>query len=144
MAGRASVDLHRIAADVARIPDSGLIAAAKLVKRIADDEARTVTGDGDLRGKKRRGIKLRARDKGIRPIPEGRAVLILGQPAGPWVWVTAGTASHPIRRRKRGPMRKMVVQHPGTRGRQAWTRVIARSNDLVPRIFADAVREAVR
>lgn len=141
--GRASVDLHRIAGQVAQIPDTGLIAAAKLVKRVADDEARRATGDGDLQGKKRRAIKLRARDKGIRPVDNGRAVLILGQPAGPWVWVTSGTDAHAIRRRKRGPMRKMTVHHPGTRGRQAWTRVITRSEDLVPRIFQDLARQAV-
>lgn len=141
--GRASVDLHRIAAEVARIPDTGLIAAAKLVKRVADAEAARATGDGDMRGHKRRAIKLRARDKGIRPVAGGRAVLILGQPAGPWVWVTSGTDPHEIRRRKRGPMKKMNVHHPGTRGRDAWTRVIDRSLELVPKIFTDAVGNAV-
>ena len=143
-AGRASVNLHRIAADVRKIPDAGLIAAAKLVKKLADDEARRATGDGDMHGKKRRAIKLRARDKGIRPVDGGRAILILGQPAGPWVWINTGTAAHQIRRRKRGPMKRMVVHHPGTRGKRAWSNVIDRSHELVPRIFTDAVREAVR
>ena len=143
-AGRASVNLHRIADDVRKIPDAGLIAAAKLVKKLADDEARRATGDGDMHGKKRRAIKLRARDKGIRPVDGGRAILILGQPAGPWVWVNTGTAAHQIRRRKRGPMKRMVVHHPGTRGKRAWSNVIDRSAELVPRIFTDAVREAVR
>ena len=142
--GRASVELHRIAADVARIPDTGLIAAAKLVKKLADDEARRATGDGDMHGKKRRAIKLRARDKGIRPVEGGRAILILGQPAGPWVWINTGTSSHQIRRRKKGPMRKMTVHHPGTRGKHAWSNVIDRAGELVPRIFTDMVREVVR
>jgi hypothetical protein len=141
--GRASVDLHRIAAEVARIPDTGLIAAAKLVKKVADDEARRATGDGDMLGKKRRAIKLRARDKGIRPVAGGRAVLILGQPAGPWVWINTGTSAHAVRRRKRGPMKKMTVHHPGTRGHQSWARVITRSTDLVPRIFQDLADQAV-
>ena len=142
--GRASVELHRIATDVARIPDAGLIASAKLVKRLADDEARRATGDGDMHGKKRRAIKLRSRDKGVRPIEGGRAILILGQPAGPWVWINTGTDAHAIRRRKKGPMRKMTVHHPGTRGKHAWSNVIDRAGELVPRIFTDAVREVVR
>jgi len=142
--GRASIDLHRIAADVAKIPDAGLIAAARLVKRVADDAARHVTGDGTMAGKHRRPIKLRARDKSIRPIDHGRAILITGVPAGPWVWVTSGTAPHTIRRRKRGPMRKMVVHHPGTRGRGAWVAVIERSEQLVPVVFVQLAGEAVR
>lgn len=141
--GRAAIELHRIAADVGKIPDAGLIAAAKLVKRVADDEARRVTGDGTMNGKHRRPIKLRARDKSIRPVEHGRAILITGVPAGPWVWVTSGTAAHTIRRRKRGPMRKMTVHHPGTRGRGAWTAVVDRSSDLVPRIFRDLVDRAI-
>lgn len=141
--GRASVELHRIAGEVARIPDTGLIAAAKLVKKLADDEARRVTGDANMLGNKRRAIKLRARDKGIRPVAGGAAVLILGQPAGPWVWVNTGTAPHAIRRRKRGPMRNMTVRHPGTSGRLAWRRVVTRAEDLVPRIFVELAGRAV-
>lgn len=140
---RASIELHRIAADVARIPDAGLIAAAKLVKKIADEEARKVASGGDLSGKKRKPIKLKARDKGIRPLNDGRAILVHGVPAGPWVWVTSGTAPHTIRRRKKGPMKKMVVHHPGTRGKGAWGNVIKRSTDLVPRIFQDLADRAV-
>jgi len=140
---RASVEIRSIARDVSRIPESGLIAAAKLVKRLADEQARTATGDGDMAGNKRRPIKLRSKDKGIRAVDGGRAVLILGTPAGPWVWVNTGTAPHAIRRRKRGPMKKMVVHHPGTRGKQAWTKVIARAEDLVPRIFTDLADRAV-
>ena len=143
-AGRASINLHRLAVDVARIPDTGLIASAKLVKRLADEEARRATGDGDMHGKKRRAIKLRARDKGIRPVESGRAILILGQPAGPWVWIDTGTDSHTIRRRKKGPMKKMVVHHPGTRGKHAWRNVIERSGELVPRVFSDMVGEVIR
>ncbi len=143
-AGRASINLHRLADDVARIPDAGLYAASKLVKKLADDEARRATGDGDMHGKKRRAIKLRARDKGIRPVEGGRSILILGQPAGPWVWVDTGTDAHAIRRRKRGPMRKMVVHHPGTRGKHAWSNVIERAGELVPRVFADMVGEVIR
>jgi len=139
---RASIELHRIAADVRKIPDAGLIAAAKLAKRVVEDEARTAVG-GDMAGKHRRPIRLRGRDKGIRPIENGRAVLVVGTPAGPWVWLNTGTDAHAIRRRKRGPMRKMTVRHPGTRGRGSWRAVVERCTELVPRIFTDAVREAV-
>ena len=144
-AGRASINLHRLADDVARIPDTGLIASAKLVKKLADEEARRATGDGNMLGKKRRAIKLRARDKGVRPVEDGRAILILGQPAGPWVWINTGTEGHDIRRRKKGPMKKMTVDHPGTKpGKQAWSRVITRSGELVPRIFEGYVAEVIR
>lgn len=141
--GRAAIELRQVAADVAKIPDAGLFAAAKLVKRVADDAARATVSGGDMSGKHRRPIKLRARDKSIRPIDHGRAILITGVPAGPWVWVTSGTAPHTIRRRKRGPMRKMTVHHPGTRGRDAWTIVIDRSTELVPLIFRDLVDRAI-
>lgn len=142
---RASVELHRIATDVAAIPDAGLYAAAKLVKKIADDQARAVTGgDGAMSGKHRRPIRLRARDRGIRPLNNGRAILVTGVPAGPWVWMTTGTQPHAIRRRKRGPMRKMTVDHPGVRHqRHAWTKVVTRAEDLVPRVFTDLASRVV-
>lgn len=141
--GRAAIELHRIAGDVARIPDAGLYAAAKLVKAVALEEGRRATGDGDMAGGVRRPIKLRARDKGIRPLNNGRAILVQGTPAGPWSWITAGTEAHNIRRRKRGPMSKMVVHHPGTRGRGTWGAVIKRSEDLVPRVFHDLADRVV-
>lgn len=140
---RASVELHRIAQDVAAIPDAGLYAAAKLVKKLADEQARRATGDGTMAGGVRRPIKLRARDKGIRPLNDGRAILIQGTPAGPWSWLTSGTAPHNIRRRRKGPLRKMTVHHPGTRGKGTWLDVIARSEDLVPAVFRDLVDRAV-
>lgn len=137
----ASIELHEKAAQVARIPDAGLIASAKLVKKLADEQARRV--GAPMEGKHRRPIKLRARDEGIRSVNAGRAILIRGNPAGPWVWMTSGTAPHSIRRRKRGPMKNMLVHHPGMRGKQAWSTVIDRTTELVPRIFTDLVREAV-
>jgi hypothetical protein len=139
---RAAIELHQIAADVARIPDAGLYAAAKLVKQVADEQARRATGDGAMNGK-HRPIRLKARDKGIRPINDGRAILITGTPAGPWVWIDSGTAPHAIRRRKRGPMRNMTVHHPGTRGRHAWVAVVDRATELVPRIFTELADRAV-
>lgn len=141
---RASIELHRIATDVAAIPDAGLFAAAKLVKKIALEEAGKVASGGDLTGKRtRKPIRLKARDMGVRTVDDGRAILIVGSPAGVWVWVTTGTAPHAIRRRKKGPMKKMTVHHPGTRGKHAWTHVVTRAEDLVPRIFQDLADRAV-
>ena len=137
----AAADLRRIAIEVGHVPDTGLYAAAKLVKRIAEEEGRRA--GSPMAGKHRRPIKLKARDKSIRPVTDGKAILIQGTPAGPWAWRTSGTAPHAIRRRKRGPMKNMTVRHPGSRGRGAWLYVIARSEELVPRIFADAVDKAV-
>jgi hypothetical protein len=139
----ASIELHEKANRVARIPDTGLIAAAKLVKKLADEQARRVASGGTMNGKHRKPIRLRARDEGIRSVNAGRAILIRGNPAGPWVWMTSGTAPHAIRRRKKGPMRKMTVHHPGMRGKQAWSTVIDRSTELVPRIFHDLTMKAV-
>lgn len=148
----ASVNLHALADDIRTIPHSGMIAAAKAAKAIAADE-----GDragGPLKGKKKRGLKLRARDD-IRDTATGTTCRIQGvSPAG-WVWVTSGTAGHPVRRRKRKPkgktlrgkprydLRKMTVDHPGTAGHGAWHKVVKRVTDAVPLIFADTVREVV-
>ena len=137
----ASAELRRVALEVGRIPDTGLIAAAKLVKKIGDEQARRV--GAPLEGKHRRPIKMRTRDKNIRPIQDGRAILITGVPAGPWVWMTTGTAPHTTRRRKKGPMKKMLVHHPGSRGKHAWTVVTDRATELVPRIFQELADRAV-
>ena len=137
----ASVNLHALAADVREIPTAGMIAAAKLAKKIVADEGARIAGADGMRGKKRRGLKLRARDD-IRPTGDGATCRIQGSvPA--WIWADSGTAAHPVRRRKRGPMRKMIVAHPGTPGRHVWRRVSDRVAEVVPQVFADLVHEAV-
>lgn len=136
----AAVNLHRVATRVRTIPRTGMIAAAKAAKRIATEEG--AAAGSPLQGKKKRGLKLRARDD-IRPAGDGYTCRIQGvSPAG-WVWATTGTRPHKIRRRKRGPMRTMVVQHPGTTGRGAWYRVIARCETVIPELFRDAMSDAV-
>ena len=138
----ASVNLHALAADVRRIPHAGMIAAAKAAKKIVDDEGRRIAGADGMRGKKRRGLKLRARDD-IRDTATGATCRVQGSvPA--WIWANTGTKAHTIRRRKRGPMRKMVVSHPGMPGRHAWDRVAERITRVVPEIFAAQVSEAIR
>jgi len=137
----ASVDLRRLARDVERIPMTGMIAAARAAKKIALEEGTRVAGADGLKGKKRRGLKLRARDT-IRDTGDGATCRVQGTVPG-WVWATSGTKAHNIRRRKRGPMRKMTVRHPGTAGRGAWWRVVARIEVVVPEIFADELGKVV-
>ena len=137
-----AVDLHRLADDIAAIPRSGMIAAAKAAKKIVADEGKSVAGADGMKGKKRRGLKLKARDD-IRH--EGHTSTCRVQGSVPaWIWATSGTTPHQIRRRKRGPKRKMTVAHPGTAGRGAWYRVVARIEDVVPRIFADELGRVIR
>lgn len=140
MTGTAAANLHATAVRLHELPRSSMIAAAKAAKKIASTEG-TAAGS-PLKGKKRSGLKLRARDD-IRATPNGATCRIQGvSPAG-WVWVNTGTAPHRIRRRKRGPMKVMTVQHPGTRGRGAWRRVQERCAQVVPQIFVDDVHRAV-
>lgn len=136
------MNLHRLAADVRKIPRGGMIAAAKASKKIVEDEGRRIAGADGMRGKKKRGLKLRARDD-IRDTAGGATCRVQGSvPA--WIWANTGTDPHQIRRRKRGPLRKMTVQHPGTPGRHAWAHVADRIAAVVPEIFADQVSEAIR
>ena len=137
----ASVNLHALADEVRAIPHAGMIAAAKLGKAIVADEGARIAGADGMKGKKRRGLKLKARDD-IRDTATGSTCRIQGTvPA--WVWANTGTDPHAIRRRKRGPMRKMTIPHPGSPARHAWARVEKRIVDAAPRIFADLVHEAV-
>jgi len=138
----ASANLYAAAIRIRAVPRSGMIAAARAVKQVAADEGRRLAGSDGLKGKKRRGLKLRARDE-IRDHGNVTRCRIQGvSPAG-WVWVTSGTAAHDIRRRKRGPMRKMTVRHPGTSGRGGWRRVRERAERIVPVIFRDELSRAV-
>jgi hypothetical protein len=130
-----------MAIELRNLPRSSMIAAAKAVKAVAAQEG--TRAGGPLVGKKRRGLKLRARDE-IRTAGTVTTCRIQGvSPAG-WVWVSYGTRPHQIRRRKRGPMKVMTVHHPGTRGRGGWDRVAQRAAVIVPAIFDDQVARVVR
>lgn len=143
--GTVTESLHVRADAVRAVGPAVLTAIATTAKTIGRDEAGKVTGgDGKLTGKKRRGIALGVYTD---EPAQGHTVWFLtikGRPAGPWVWVTSGTRAHTIRRRKKGPLSKLTVRHPGTRGAGAWTRVVGRTKTAVPQIFADAVHAAVR
>lgn len=142
MVATASVNLRQLAAATRDIPRSGMIAAAKAAKEIVRQEGTRVAGADGMRGKKRRPLKLRARDD-LRT-GAGVATCRIQGSVPAWVWATTGTDAHRIRRRRRGPMRTMTVPHPGTVGRGAWYRVLARVEDVVPRIFADELGRVVR
>lgn len=138
----ASVNLLELSRRVEAVPRSGMITAARAAKKIVADEGARLAGPDGMKGTKRRGLKLRARDD-IRDTATGATCRVQGSvPA--WIWMNTGTAPHPIRRRKRGPLRKMTVQHPGMPGRRAWDRVVKRIADATPLIFADEVHRAVR
>ena len=138
----ASVNLRRLSDDVAAIPRSGMIAAAKAAKKIVADEGQRVAGADGMKGKKKRGLKLKARDD-IRDTSTGSTCRIQGSIPG-WIWATTGTKPHDVRRRKRGPMRVMVVRHPGSPARGAWDRAADRVGAAVPLIFFDQLHEVIR
>lgn len=141
MAGTASRNLHALAVELERLPRSSIIAAAKAGKKLAADEGRAA--GSPLKGHKRRGMTLRARDD-IRDTPNGATLRLQGVNVAGWVWVNTGTAAHRIRRRKRGPKSRLTVQHPGTRGRGHWRTVQKRAAAVIPQIFRDDVRAVIR
>jgi hypothetical protein len=141
MAATASANLHRLADDVRLIPRAAMITAARAGKKIVQDHGARIAGVDGLKGKKKRGLKLRARDD-IRDTATGATCRIQGSVPG-FIWVNTGTAPHNIRRRKKGPMRKMTVHHPGTRGRHVWRDIADEVAAEIPDILIDAVRKAV-
>lgn len=137
----ASVNLHRLAGEIREIPHTGMISAAKLAKKIVAEEGSRIAGADGMRGTKRRGLKLRARDD-IRTTDTGATCRVQGSvPA--WIWANTGTAPHTIRARKRGPGRRVLRPHPGMPGWHVWPRVTKRIALVVPEIFRDAVHRAV-
>ena len=82
---------------------------------------------------------------------------VWGMPTGLWVIQTSGASAHTIPKRKptkrrprpmkgagyEHPIQMKQIQHPGTHGLGAWTRVRKRSHVLVPEVFRDEVHRAV-
>ncbi len=126
-----SVALRDLAGQLRELPDRAILPTVKAIKADAQRIGGTMSGNG------RRPLRLRAVDRQFAGQAAGVKVWrIQGVPVGPWVWATAGTKAHDIRRRKRGPKRKMTVRHPGTGGRSAWETVVARAEQIVPAVFA--------
>jgi hypothetical protein len=136
----AAANLHAVAIRIHDVPRAALFEVAKAAKRIAAEEG--AAAGGPLQGKKKRAMRLKAFDD-IRDTATGATCRIQGvNPAG-WVWVTDGTKPHAIRRRKKGPMRKMTVQHPGTASRGGWKLVEKRVIAVVVPAFDGEVSRAV-
>ncbi len=137
----AGANLHRLAAAVERLPRTAMIDAAKAAKKIALEQGRAIAGADGMKGKKRRGLPLKARDT-IKTAGNTTTCRVQGSVPG-WIWANTGTGAHAIRRRKKGPMRKMVVHHPGTSGRGAWSRVETAIAAEVPKVFTDRFRRVI-
>lgn len=135
----AGAELRSAAVAIRTATRSHVYASVRAVRTIAADEARRVTGgDGRLDSGTRAGVKLGTRDTVRRAVP-GQPITgsVWGRPAAGWVWRTDGTAPHRIRRRRRGRLARVYVEHPGATGRNAWGRVLARAARVVPTLFAD-------
>jgi hypothetical protein len=74
-----------------------------------------------------------------------------GTPAGPWVWITDGTAAHVVGPRRRRALRLAgathpisgAVIHPGATGRGAWRKVARQAEQIAPQVVGAHVHEAV-
>jgi len=138
----AAAELDAMAVRVRAMPRRMLIDIAKAGKAIAAQQG--AAAGSPLKGKKRSGMKLRAIDT-IRDTGTGATLRIQGvNPAG-WVWMNTGTRPHRIRRRKKGPLSKMTVPHPGAGGRGAWRTTRARVlSTVLPRVVREQAARAVR
>jgi hypothetical protein len=149
----AADQLHRVALDIGDVPRAGLIAATKAVKRVAQVEGGTVTL-WRKRSKSRRTVRLRAVDK-IRDTGDGANARVQALPVGVWAFLDGGAGAHliPKARRRKGPPPRLAfggrvvtgpVRHPGWSGDRRWRTVVARAERIVPDVFEDAVRKALR
>jgi len=131
-----SAVLRDLAGELRDVPFKAMLPTVKAIKKIAADEGVAMSLNG------KRPVKLRAVDRTIAGKGDDVVVVrIQGVPVGPWVWQTTGTKAHTTRRRKRGPKRKMLVNHPGTTGRGRWDRVAARAEPIVKAVFTDYVKD---
>jgi hypothetical protein len=167
MPGTASVGIRDRAGELRQIPRSGIIRAARRVKELADDEARRATGDGTMSGFGRRGARLRTRDQ-ISGSGAFVFATVRALPVGPWVILNDGAAAHLVgigRTRGKAPSlaagyrRKRTyllapgyahpvigpVFHPGTKpGKGTWRRVRARTERVIPAMFADDIHRIMK
>ncbi len=134
-----SVALRNLAGDLRDLPFKAILPTVKQIKAIAAAEG------GRMSNVSKRGVKLRAVDKRM-PGKAADVVVwrIQGVPVGPWTWRDTGTRSHTIRRRKRGPLRKMTVQHPGAAGSGHWAKVNTRAEQIVHAVFTDTLADVLR
>lgn len=133
-----SVALRTLAGDLRDLPFKAILPTVKQIKAIAAAEG------GRMANVSKRGVKLRAVD---RRMPGKAADVVVwrvqGVPVGPWTWRDTGTAGHLIRRRKRGPLRKMTVHHPGSAGSGHWRKVNDRAEQIVTAVFTDELADVL-
>jgi hypothetical protein len=132
--------LHRLAGQIADLPDAAMIVVAKKAKQLVEDEARaggvgTMTIAGRARGPRqegptraRRPVRLRAKDT-FKAGTGQTSLRIQAVPIGPWVWANTGTDAHYVGRLKgRGPGRGAAGP---ARVRGAWVRGAGYSHGVV-------------
>ena len=158
--------INQIALSLEELPDSAAIAIAKLVKKVALQEGKRVTGDLRVSNVGKRGTRLNVRDD-FKSGTGQATVTVYGTRAAVWSWFTDGTTAHLIgagrtggnqrtsarvqrsRRKRRylafGPdeVRYPPVWHGGMRKLGVWNKVTKRSNQLVPALFDEMLSEAV-
>lgn len=149
-------DLRHTLAELAGVPEPAIRAACKAVEQIAAQEGGSITVVRfNGRNAKQTTYKLKAKTR-IKVTGDVASATVWGTPTGFWVWKNTGTAPHTIGPRRKDTKTKRraiklpgsthpvrVVDHPGTRGRGAWRKVIRRAERVVPQIVANHVHRAV-
>jgi hypothetical protein len=135
--------MPRTAADdvAARFDD---IVKAALVRDIGSTTMMIHTGRG------RRPVHLTTVSN-VTGAGETVSLFVNGKPSGVWVWLEAGTGAHREGARVafmkaqgyphpvRGP-----VRHPGSRGKQTWSRAVDDLRRELPELGIDVLRKAIR
>jgi hypothetical protein len=148
--------LRQVLDNLANVPESAIVDAAKLVEGIARANGGSVTIN--RRGKHRR-YPLYAVTEYQRDSERAVGATVFGTPTGFWVWKTSGTRggySIPKRKPRQGssrymygagfahPVRGQITRKGRASGRRAWDKVRARAEREVPQVFIDAVHNVVK
>jgi len=152
------------AARIAKLPRTIVVHAAERFDEVARDTAsRAVGGAMQLHGRRGRRptVKLRTYTKYSGEGAAARA-FVRPSPLGVWLWLENGTRAHEIgaRKSRRGTGRSRTakflkgsgyahpvrapIHHPGSRGKQVWTRAVAAYRAEATDFLATDLREAVR
>ena len=129
----ASANLRRLAADVGRMPADAL----ERIEAAADRIVAAAAPVPAMRGKKRGGLPVAMARNQHPVLSSGLATFRVQGTVPGWLWLNTGTRPHRIPRRHRGRKARLYVQHPGTRGRRAWRRVVTDVQRQAPQIVAD-------
>jgi len=147
---------------IAKLPRTIVVHAAERFDEVARDTAsRAVGGSLQLHGRRGRRptVKLRTYTKYSGEGAAARA-FVRPSPLGVWLWLENGTRAHEIgaRRTRTGRGRRTAkflkgpsyahpvrapIHHPGSRGKQVWTRAVAAYRAEAVDFLATDLREAV-